>query len=90
MKFKNKINSTDFPLSFNSLKHLIVSIYKNKSPIRVFHNYFLKDILDVLCPNTRNLSKLHYIFSKLFGVYTLILSIDETYFLLSHLLLTSL
>lgn len=40
MNFK----TTSFPISFESIKHLCGQIYKNKSPIRLFHNYFLKGI----------------------------------------------
>ena len=42
----NKLNlkSSNFPITLNSIKHLIRLIYKNKSPVRIFHNYFLKKI----------------------------------------------
>lgn len=42
----NKLNlkSSNFPITLNSIKHLIKLIYKNKSPVRIFHNFFLKSI----------------------------------------------
>lgn len=35
---------TKFPINFESLKHLTKLIYENKSPLRIFHNFFLKKI----------------------------------------------
>ena len=35
---------TKFPINFQSLKHLTKLIYENKSPLRIFHNFFLKKI----------------------------------------------
>jgi len=35
---------TKFPINFTSIIHLIKLIYKNKSPLRIFHNFFLKTI----------------------------------------------
>ena len=31
-----------YPINLSSILHLIILIYKDKSPIRIFHNYFLK------------------------------------------------
>jgi ubiquinone/menaquinone biosynthesis C-methylase UbiE len=33
-----------YPINLSSILHLIILIYKDKSPIRIFHNYFLKTI----------------------------------------------
>lgn len=35
---------TEFPINFTSIIHLTKLIYKNKSPLRIFHNFFLKNI----------------------------------------------
>ena len=45
MIFEKEIFNFNFPVNFKSFIHLIKLIYKNKSPIRIFHNYFLKNIL---------------------------------------------
>ena len=45
MIFEKEISNFNFPINFKSFLHLIKLIYKNKSPIRIFHNYFLKNIL---------------------------------------------
>jgi len=39
-----KLNFVNFPISFSSIKHSCKLLIKNKSPIRIFHNYFLKKI----------------------------------------------
>ena len=33
-----------YKLNYSFLKHLILQIIKKKSPIRLFHNYFLNEI----------------------------------------------
>lgn len=45
MKLEDNISSLNIPLSLKSLKHTFYLIYKNKSPIRIFHNYFLKSLV---------------------------------------------
>tara|TARA_Y100000768_G_C23984569_1_gene687945 strand:+ start:1136 stop:1819 length:684 start_codon:yes stop_codon:yes gene_type:complete len=35
---------TEFPISIKSIQHLISQTFKNKSPLRIFHNFFLKTI----------------------------------------------
>ena len=35
---------TKFPINFESLIHLTKLVYKNKSPLRIFHNFFLKSV----------------------------------------------
>ena len=44
MNSKLNLKSSNFPITLNSIKHLIKLIYKNKSPVRIFHNFFLKSI----------------------------------------------
>ena len=44
MDKKLNLKNSHFPISFNSVIHLIKLIYNNKSPVRIFHNYFLKKI----------------------------------------------
>ena len=39
-----EIKHINYPINFRSIAHLIKLIFKNKSPIRIFHNFFLKDI----------------------------------------------
>ena len=39
-----KVSIVDYPLTFKGLYHLFNQIFKNKSPLRLFHNYFLKNI----------------------------------------------
>ena len=57
MIFEKEISNFNFPINFKSFLHLIKLIYKNKSPIRIFHNYFLKNIfiegktIDLGCGN---------------------------------------
>lgn len=34
---------TNFPINIKSIKHIISSINNYKTPIRIFHNFFLKD-----------------------------------------------
>jgi SAM-dependent methyltransferase len=35
---------SDYPISIKSLNHLFEQLLKNKSPLRLFHNFFLKNI----------------------------------------------
>mgnify|MGYP001242521202 CR=1 FL=1 len=57
-----------FPLNIKSIKQLIKLIYRNKSPIRIFHNFFLNNIeisgkaIDLGCGN--HSSYLNYIKNK--------------------------
>ncbi len=52
-----KLSYISYPISLNSICHYIKLIIKNKSPIRIFHNYFLKRIklkgntIDLGCGN---------------------------------------
>ena len=39
-----EIKHINYPINFRSIAHLIKLIFKNKSPIRIFHNFFLIDI----------------------------------------------
>ena len=38
------LSVTKFPININSILHLIRQTFNNKSPLRIFHNYFLKKI----------------------------------------------
>ena len=40
----NKLTITNLKLNFKNLKNLVYLVYKNKSPIRIFHNIFLESI----------------------------------------------
>ena len=40
-----RLKFTNFPLNLKSICHLVKQIRKNKSPLRIFHNFFLKDII---------------------------------------------
>ena len=40
MKYETQKNK----LNYNFLKHITFQIFKKKTPIRFFHNYFLKEI----------------------------------------------
>ena len=40
----NKLTTTNFKFNLNNLKNLAYLVYKNKSPIRIFHNIFLQSI----------------------------------------------
>ena len=52
-----KLSYISYTISLNSICHYIKLIIKNKSPIRIFHNYFLKRIklkgntIDLGCGN---------------------------------------
>ena len=44
MKKNSNIFAIDLPISFGSIRHIIKLVINNKSPIRIFHNYFLQNI----------------------------------------------